>query len=96
MNIDEVIKELTDKNAKLEAELRATKEHLKKYTAPTSRKEYYINNKETINERNRKYKEITNYKPTPEQKKEYNKQAYLKRKEKLKNDTEEQTNNENI
>ena len=49
MNVDEIItknKLLEEKNAKLEEELQATKEHLKKYTAPVSRKEYYINNKE--------------------------------------------------
>jgi hypothetical protein len=90
------IKELEERNAKLEAELQATKEHLKKYTAPASRKVYYEKNKEVINERNRKYKENTNYKPTPEQKKEYNKQSYLKRKEKLKKEMEEKSNNENI
>jgi hypothetical protein len=96
MDKDEVIKELAEKNAKLEHDLQATKEHLKKYTAPVSRKEYYVNNKDVINERNRKYKENTNYKPSSEQKREYNKQAYLKRKEKLKKETEEKLNNENI
>ena len=89
MDNEEKIKELEEKNAKLEEELQATKEHLKKYTAPASRKVYYENNKDIINERNRKYKETTNYKPTPEQKKEYNKQAYLRRKEKLQKDLEE-------
>ena len=99
MNVDELINKLKiteEKNAKLEEELQATKEHLKKYTAPVSRKEYYINNKEVIDERNRKYKENTNYKPTPEQKKEYNRQSYLNRKEKLKKEMEEKSNNENI
>tara|TARA_Y100000389_G_scaffold175867_1_gene186959 strand:+ start:1054 stop:1329 length:276 start_codon:yes stop_codon:yes gene_type:complete len=91
MDKDERIKELEEKNLKLEEELQATKEHLKKYTAPASRKEYYENNKEIINERVRKYKEKTNYKPSPEQKKEYNKREYLKRKEKLK-----EKKNENI
>lgn len=38
------IKELEEKNAKLEEELHNTKEHLKKYTAPASRKIYYENN----------------------------------------------------
>jgi hypothetical protein len=89
MDNEEKIKELEEKNAKLEEELQATKEHLKKYTAPASRKVYYEQNKDIINERNRKYKETTNYKPTPEQKKEYNKQAYLRRKEKLQKDLEE-------
>ena len=70
MDNEEKIKELEEKNAKLEEELQATKEHLKKYTAPASRKVYYEQNKDIINERNRKYKETTNYKPTPEQKKE--------------------------
>jgi hypothetical protein len=96
MDKDEKIKALEEENAKLQLELQATREHLKKYTAPASRKEYYINNKEVIKERNKKYKENTNYKPTPEQKKEYNKQYYLKRKEKLKKEIEEKSNNENI
>jgi hypothetical protein len=94
MDKDEKIKELEEKNANLETELQSTKEHLKKYTAPASRKMYYENNKEVINERNRTYKENTNYKPTSEQKKEYNRQAYLIRKEKLK--MEATQNNENI
>ncbi len=87
---------MEEKISNLETELQATKEHLKKYTAPASRKEYYENNKDIINERNRKYKETTNYKPTPEQKKEYNKQAYLKRKEKLQKEMVEKQTDENI
>ena len=78
-----LIKELLEKNAKLEEELLATKEHIKKYTAPASRKEYYEKNKEAVIERVKNHKKNTNYKPTPEQKKEYNRQAYLKRKEKI-------------
>ncbi len=93
---EEKIKEILEENAKLKVELHVTKERLKKYTAPSSRKEYYEKNKQVINERNKKYKENTNYKPTPEQKKEYNRQAYLKRKEKkIKNEIEEKSN-ENI
>jgi len=34
MDHEERIKELEEKNAKLEEELQATKDHLKKYTAP--------------------------------------------------------------
>ena len=89
MDKDEIIKELAEENTKLKEELQATKEHLKKYTAPASRKEYYEKNKEVIKER------VKNYKPTPEQKKEYNRREYLKRKEKLK-EMEGKTNNENI
>ena len=86
MDKDEKIKALEEENAKLEEELQATKEHLKKYTAPASRKVYYENKKEAIKER------VKNYKPTPEQKKEYNKQAYLRRKENHKKETRETQN----
>ena len=48
---EEKIKEILEENAKLKEELQATKEHLKKYTAPASRKEYYENNKEHILEK---------------------------------------------
>jgi len=95
MDKDEIIKELAEENAKLKEELQATKEHLKKYTAPASSKVYYEKHKEAQKQRVRIYKETTNYKPTPEQKKEYNKQSYLKRKEKLK-EMQAKTNNENI
>ena len=96
MDKDEKIKEILEENAKLKQELQETKEHLKKYTAPSSRKEYYEKNKDVIKERNRKYKKTTNYKSTPEQRNEYNKQSYLRRKEKLKKEMEEKQNSENI
>lgn len=100
MDKDEIIKELAEKNAKLEEELQATKEHLKKYTAPASRKVYYENNKEKEKQRAKEYQQRTNYKsdykPTLEQKKEYNRREYLKRKENLKKEMEEKTDNENI
>jgi hypothetical protein len=89
MDKDEKIKEL-------EEELQATKEHLKKYTAPASRKVYYERNKEKEKQRAKEYKEKTNYKSTPEQRKEYNKISYLRRKEKLQKELEEKQNNENI
>jgi len=92
MDDKERITELEEKIAQLEEELLATKEHLKKYTAP-SRREYYEKNKDVIKERNRKYKETTNYKSTPEQRREYNKQAYLRRREKLQNEMEEKHKN---
>ena len=83
MDIQARIIELEEEITKLKKELLATKEHLKKYTAPASRKIYYENNKEVIKER------VYNNRPTPEQKKEYNKQAYLRRKEKLQKEVEE-------
>lgn len=88
MDKDERIKELEKKNARLEEELQATKEHLKKYTA--SRKVYYEKNKEHILEKMKAN-------PTPaEKRKEYNKISYLRRKEKLKKEIEEKQNTENI
>lgn len=84
---DNRIKELENENALL-------KEQLNKYLMKN--KVYYENNKEEHKQRVKEYREKTNYnhKPSPEQKKEYNKQAYLRRKDKLKNLESEK--NENI
>jgi hypothetical protein len=64
------IEELKNKVVELE-------EKLKKYTAPTRSKVYYENHKEELLEKMKKYKQ------TPEQIKERNRKAYLKKKEKL-------------
>jgi len=96
MDNEEKIKEMEEQISNLETELQATKEHLKKYTAPSYKKEYYEKNKDVIKERNHKYKEKTNYKSTPEQRKEYNQISYLRRKEKLKKEMDEKQNDENI
>ena len=96
MENENIIKALVEENAKLKEELQATKEHLKKYTAPASRREYYERNKEKEKQKVKEYKERTNYKSTPEQRKEYNRQSYLRRKEKLKKEMEEKQNDENI
>jgi hypothetical protein len=68
--LEEQIKQLTD-------ELNETKEHLKKYTAPSRSKTYYENHKEELLEK------MKQYTPSKEKIKEKNKKAYLKRKEKL-------------
>jgi hypothetical protein len=96
MDKDEQIKELEEKISKLEEDLQATKEHLKKYTAPPSSKVYYEKHKELVKERVKKCREKTTYTSTPEQRKEYNKQAYLRRKVKPQKDLEEKQNTENI
>jgi len=98
MDKDEIIQKILDENTKLKDELQETKEHLKKYTSPSYKKEYYEKNKDAIKERNANYKKNTNYKydPTPEKKKEYARRAYLKRKEKLQKDLEEKQNHKNI
>ena len=73
---------LAEENAKLKEELQLTKEHLKKYTAPARSKTYYENNKEKMLEK-MKSRSI----PT-DKRKEYNKQSYLRKKEKLQNENE--------
>ena len=70
-----------------ELKINELKEHLKKYTAPASRKLYYEKNKEQILER------IKANPTPPDKRKEYNKESYLRRKEKLK---KEKINYENI
>jgi len=62
----------------LENQLKETKEHLKKYTAPTRSKTYYENHKEDL------LNKMKTYTPSPDKIKEKNRKAYLKRKEKLK------------
>jgi hypothetical protein len=100
MDKDEQIKELKEKITNLETELYSTKEHLKKYTAPASRKVYYEKNKDKEKQRAKEYQQRTNYKSnyeaTPEQKKEYARRAYLKKKERLQKEKEENQNTENI
>jgi hypothetical protein len=79
----------------LENENKELKEKLKNYTAPKRSKTFYENHKEDVLQKNKEYKEKTNYYAnlSPEKKKEYAKRAYLKRKEKLK---ELKLENENI
>jgi len=66
MDYEERIKELEEKNTKLEEELQATKEHLKKYTAPARNRNRYNPDK------SKEYQS----KITSEKKKEYARQAY--------------------
>ena len=70
------IKMLEEENLNLKSELEYTKEHLKKYTAPSRHKIYYENHKEELLSKQKTY--IV----SPEKKKEYARRAYLKKKEK--------------
>ena len=79
--------DLLNKIKQLEEELEKTKEHLKKYTAPSRSKTYYENHKEELLNKMKKYT------PSPDKIKEKNRKAYLKRKEKMK---QEKENNENM
>ena len=68
---------LKKENEELKNKVLELEERLKKYTAPARSKTYYENHKEELLEKMKKYKQ------TPEQIKERNKKAYLKRKEKM-------------
>ena len=68
---------LKKENEELKNKVIELEERLKKYTAPARSKTFYENHKEELLEKMKKYK------PTPEQIKEKNRKAYLKRKEKL-------------
>ena len=68
---------LKQENEELKKRVAELEEHLKKYTAPARSKTYYENHKEELLEKMKKYKQ------TPEQIKEKNRKAYLKRKEKM-------------
>ena len=68
---------LKQENEQLKKRIAELEEHLKKYTAPARSKTYYENHKEELLEKMKKYKQ------TPEQIKEKNRKAYLKRKEKM-------------
>ena len=88
METDIKIKELEDELEKTKKELIETKEHLKKYTAPERSKTFYENHKVDILQKNKEYKEKTNYYAnlSSEKKKEYARKAYLNKKEKIKNE----------
>jgi hypothetical protein len=74
---------IKNENAELKQKIVELEERLKKYTAPSRSKTYYENHKEELLEKMKKYK------PTPEQIKERNKKAYLKRKNMEKNELNE-------
>ena len=81
MDIEAVLEE----NKQLKQQVEELQEKLKKYTNPLAHQVFYEKNKEKIiknsNERLKKLKETD-----PEKLKEYRRNAYLKRKEKLKNE----------
>ena len=98
--MDEENLSLKKEVVELRAELEEVKEHLKRYTAPGYKKEYYEKNKEEHIKRVREYQKRTNYKstwkPSPEEKKISNRRAYLKRKEKLAQEKEMAENIEEV
>ena len=94
MNNEELIKE----NLLLKEEIDLLKEKLKNYTASKRSKKFYETHKEEIKQKVIEYKEKTNYNSNipKEKKQEYNKRAYLKKKEKIEDNKNEIKENVNI
>ena len=82
---EQSIEKLIEENKLLKEKINELTEHLKKYTAPKRNKKFYENHKEEIIKKVIEYKEKNkDKKQDPEKIKEYNRRAYLKRKEKKK------------
>jgi len=100
MNTEELIRELNCEISKLKEKLLSTENELnetkhKLNTYQSNSKKYYENNKDKIIERVKNYNKQNNYKPivSCDKRKEYNKIAYQKRKEK---EEKEKLDNQNI
>ena len=89
-NEEEVI-ELKQKIEKMEKYITELEEHLKKYTNNNRHLKYYENNKEVVKERTKNYVDKLKIE-NPEKLKEWRRNYYLKKKEKLK---EQQNTNNN-
>ena len=77
------IEKLIEENKLLKEKINELTEHLKKYTTPPRNKKFYENHKEKIIKKVMEYKEKNkDKKQYPEKIKEYNRRAYLKRKQK--------------
>jgi hypothetical protein len=86
-NIDIILEEnisLKEKITLLEDENNKLNDKLKKYTSPDRNKKYYANHKDEIKQKIKEYNIQNNIMVSSEKRKEYNKRAYLKRKEKNK------------
>ena len=82
MDTEELLKEMIAKNAILEQELQDMKDHLKKYTAPERSKIYYQTHKEEILLKKKEASIKHDHVISKERRKEINKRAYQKRKDK--------------
>jgi hypothetical protein len=79
-------------NEILKQRINELEERLKKYTCGKNHKKYYENNKEIVMEKGAKYLQKLK-EDNPEKLKEYRRNAYLNRKEKLKNLEKEKVEN---
>ncbi len=98
MDNEEKIKELEEENIILKQKLDDKTTQLNKYLLKNTN--YYETHKEEHKQNVKEYQLKTNYKsnyiPTPEQKKKWARRAYLKRKEKIKQEIDENSKSGNI
>ena len=73
---------LNEENKELKKRIEELEERLKTYTSTHRQKKYYEKNKEQIIEKTKEYNKNHKRIIDPEKIKEYNRKAYLKRKEK--------------
>ncbi len=82
MNSTDEISEMKQKIEKMEIYIKELEEHLKKYTNNNRHLKYYENNKEVVKERTKNYMEKMKVE-NPEKLKEWRRNYYLKKKEKI-------------
>ena len=80
---------LQEENKQLRLEVKELKEKLQKYTNSEGHKKYYEKNKEVVKDKAKNYLEKLKTE-NPDKLKEYRRRAYLKRKEKQKQQTEKE------
>ena len=78
-----LVKTLQEENKQLKIEVEELREKLQKYTNSEGHKKYYEKNKEVVKTKAKNYLEKLKTE-NPDKLKEYRRQAYLKRKERLK------------
>jgi len=83
------MEELQQENLQLKKRIHELEEHLKKYTNSEGHKRYYEKNKEKVMANASNYLRKLSQE-NPEKLKEYRKKAYLRRKEKTQNQTQNQ------
>jgi cell division septum initiation protein DivIVA len=86
MNTDmsfNMVETLQEENKQLKIEVKELREKLQKYTNSEGHKKYYEKNKEVVKKKAKNYLEMLKTE-NPDKLKEYRRRAYLKRKERLK------------
>ena len=90
MNSNDEVSELKLKLEKMEKYVKELEDNLKKYTNNNRHLKYYENNKEVVKERTKNYVEKLKNE-NPDKLKEWRRNYYLKRKEKLKEQNKDTT-----